>query len=148
MVLLASSRDRRYAPRIQGGIALSYRRAGAVDWFQPEPWMDFSLTGLRFQDVDRLKAGERLELRMRIPADDREHEATAEVVRIDPLSVHEAVTVDLSDGPLPEPATCEVAVSFATISPEATEALAAFMERIQNAALVHRRSLALDLLGR
>jgi PilZ domain-containing protein len=138
--------DRRYAPRLQGGIKLAYRVVGSSVWFEPDPWMDFSLTGLRFQDVARLEEGDPLALRMRLPVDDGEHEATAHVVRVSTIAPEEAATVDLGPSPI-EHATCEVAIEFDHIAPETVYAFALFTERIQDAALERHRSLALALAG-
>lgn len=144
--------DKRDFPRLQGGIALRYRRlddeaegkdaaeawiaggglpAGG-EWWEPDPFMDFSGSGLRFQDRLSCSAGDLLLLEMQVPPSGNRWRATARVVRLTPI--HHGDETQPGDGGEGE-ATHHIAVTFEHIPHEAAEALAACALRIQDALL-------------
>lgn len=131
--------DKREYPRVHGAVDLRYRVPPGEDagdaWmrgedvggadFTPDPFMNFSATGLAFDDLERTRDGELLLLTLGIPHDDRRWRATARVVRIAPIPVDERDEgVDT---------THRVAIAFERIPEEAVEALGNYTLRIQDA---------------
>jgi hypothetical protein len=133
--------DLRVFPRMWGGISVRYRAATSPDeanpwlrgeglagtWHCPEPYMDFSASGLRFEDAETCRKDDLVLLEFRVPFHDPAWRATARVVRIAPLSADDLEDVD-PDVPRP---THEVAVQFVEVPPEAVDALVDFTGRLQ-----------------
>jgi hypothetical protein len=84
-------------------------------WIQPELFMSFSGSGLRFGGGDAVDEGSRVLVGIRVPDDEREHRLTASVIR----------TAD-GDG---------TALHFLLASEGAVMALVRFAERIQERSL-------------
>ena len=84
-------------------------------WIQPELFMNFSGSGLRFDGGQEVSSGDRVLVGIRIPDDPREHRLTAEVVQAD-------------DG-------ADTALRFLEASDGAVMGLVSFAERIQEQAL-------------
>ena len=144
--------DKRDFPRLQGGISVKYRVLGGQEsqaeaeawvdgkdltaqgeWRVPDPFMDFSGSGLRFCDQLCCEEGDLLLMKMQVPPSGNPWRATARVVRLSPMRTEEEEDQDekaLQDAP-----THHIAVAFEKVPAEATEALAAFTLRIQDALL-------------
>lgn len=143
----ASTPDKRIYPRLAGGIPLRYRvlahdedvggahpwllgedsEDGSADgWRSPDPFMNFSVTGLRFDDIAACAAGDRLLCELGVPSDGRRWRALARVVRLDPIPTNEP-----TDGG----ATHHVAVAFEQLPDDAAEALTQYTLRLQRAHL-------------
>jgi hypothetical protein len=137
-------RDLREYPRTYGGIHLRYRvlDASEVDfvvgpwmegedieskrgvWRSPDPYMNFSATGLRFDEPEATCAsGDVVLLEMEVPTSKVPWRAIAEVVRCSPLPEEERT---------PE-ATHFIALSFTEIPAQASQALARFTLRVLSA---------------
>ncbi len=84
-------------------------------WIQPELFMNFSGSGLRFDGGREVASGDRVLVGVRVPDDDREHRLTAQVVQAD--------------------AGADTALHFLQASEGAVMALVHFAERIQEQAL-------------
>lgn len=145
--------DKRSFPRMQGGIRVRYRvltgkQRKAVstawlngeeapgkegDWWEPDPFMDFSGSGLKFDDQLHCKEGDTILLELQIPRSEERWHATARVVRTGPIPAEEKN--DLDDVRRELAPTHQIAVEFLHIPKEATEAIAAFTLRIQSALL-------------
>ncbi len=138
-------RDNRIFPRMYGGIRLRYQVVGegagqawieqglAPDgtWLEPDPFMDFSGSGLKFEDGETCHAGDTLLLELRIPPEDGWYRATASVVRIFPIAAEDIEVAEREPGS--PPPTHPIAVHFLVLPPEAVEALMAFTLRVQDA---------------
>ena len=145
--------DKRSFPRMYGGIHVRYRvlaagqgdegasawvaggdePAGGGVWREPDPFMDFSGTGLRFEDQLHCRPEDRLLIELRLPSSEDLWRATARVVRVDPIR-----SDDLGGREEKEPAsvpTHQIAVEFLEMPADATEALTEFGMRIQDALL-------------
>lgn len=122
--------EKRYFPREYGGIDVRWKRldhAGreaaihawrkglfAIDgdgWNTPEPYMNFSASGLRFRDKAPCSEGDLLLVTFRVQGQAVWHRAAATVVR----------RTQTDDGASPE-----IAVTFDDIPTDAVEALADF----------------------
>jgi len=145
--------DKRAFPRLPGGIRLRYRvlspkeGTGAVrawlggqktpghegTWFEPDPFMDFSGSGIRFQDQLRCQVDDFLLVEVQVPPAENRWRATARVVRVEPLRPEETEALDDEQQRLG--ATHQIAIHFVDLPAEAREALTAFTLRIQNALL-------------
>ena len=146
--------DKRGFPRIQGGIRLRYRVAPKAEaeklvpawtageeipgdegaWYAPDPFMDFSGSGLKFEDRLRCDAGDVLLLQLQIPPEKEPFRAVAKVVRTEAIVVDEEN--DPGEGRAEEAPSHKVAVEFIDLPQKGAEALGAFMLRIQDALLV------------
>lgn len=84
-------------------------------WIQPELFMNFSGSGLRFDGGREVQSGDRVLVGVRVPDDDREHRLTADVVQA-------------GEGD-------DTALHFLQASEGAIMALVHFAERIQEQAL-------------
>jgi hypothetical protein len=145
--------DKRSFPRMYGGIHVRYRvmasgedeEAAAawvaggeapgeqVEWREPDPFMDFSGTGLRFEDQLHCAADDRMLMELRLPSSEDVWRATARVVRVDPIRCDD---LEKRNERKKEPApTHQIAVQFVDLPADATEALTAFAMRIQDALL-------------
>jgi hypothetical protein len=138
-------RDLRYWPRMIGGIGLGYAIVAKDRWelvakrwlawseqpteaafFEPDPLMDFSAGGFRFDDVDRCHVDDRMLLKIKVPTSETVWRATARVVRVAPIPLEER---EEPEGD--EPArTHRVAIEFTSVPSGAVEALVAFTERL------------------
>jgi hypothetical protein len=138
-------RDKRIFPRTYGGIRLRYmvvppqavaawiEHGTAPDgtWCEPDPFMDFSGSGLKFEDVERCKAEDSLLLELRIPPEEDWFRASARVVRLFPIPPEEVESAERDPGQLVP--THQIAVHFEVLPSEAVEALMAFTLRVQDA---------------
>jgi len=138
-------RDKRIFPRTYGGIRLRYQvvEPGATQawidsaadpggtWNSPDPFMDFSGSGLKFEDQEKCKAEDTLLLELCIPPSDDLYRASARVVRLFPIPQKESDASE-RDPDTPAP-THQIAVHFENLPPEAVEALMAFTLRVQDA---------------
>ncbi|MEW6441286.1 MAG: PilZ domain-containing protein [bacterium] len=152
--------DKRGFPRLPGGICLRYLALSAGeerlserwmnredpeklggDWREPDPFMDFSGSGLRFEDELVCKVGDLLLLELRVPPSEQRWRAKARVVRVEPTVPGNADAEDREEmekgekGRRKRVATHQIAVEFEDLPREAREALTAFTLRIQNALL-------------
>ncbi len=146
----ATAPDNRVYPRLAGGVPLRYRAAdprrldAEVDtwmsgeddaappsaWRTPDPFMNFSVTGLRFDDEALVEEGETLLCELGVPGNEERWRAAARVVRVAPLEPGERDMVQ-SD----RPATHSVAVHFIALPPDAGDALTHYAIRLQRAQL-------------
>jgi len=133
--------DKREYPRMNGGITLKYfviagNNPGAVDnWlqggkaegkvFEPDPFMNFSVTGLAFDDLNTCADGDTLAFTLSVPGAAHTWRGAAQVVRI------WKIPIDERDESIP--ATHRIAVQFSVLPDEAAEALRVHTERIQEA---------------
>jgi hypothetical protein len=145
--------DKRSFPRMYGGIHLRYRvlapgeterdcgawLAGAElpawegEWREPDPFMDFSGTGLRFEDELHCGRDDRMLIELKLPDSEHAWRTAARVVRVDPIRPDEWKQGEEAGQ---EPArTHQIAVEFIELPSDATEALTAFAMRIQEALL-------------
>ena len=145
--------DKRSFPRMYGGIHVRYRilDAGAGEekaaawaaggdapgqdgeWREPDPFMDFSGTGLRFEDQLHCKPEDWMLVELRLPSSEDLWRATARVVRVDPIRREDFEARDQKK-PASAP-THQIAVQFVDLPADAAEALTAFGMRIQDALL-------------
>ncbi len=140
-------RDKREFPRMYGGVELRYAvvapqdtvaidgwRNGTVqvgdDWHHPDPFMDFSASGLKFDDEETCKADDILLMDMSIPPSDESFRGVARVVRL--------FTIEEDDDPTlgeDRTGTHAIAVEFVHLPTAAVEALMQFTLRLQGAIL-------------
>jgi hypothetical protein len=145
--------DKRDFPRLQGGLTVRFRvlvdpvaedavaawlSGGDVtpeggEWRDPDPFMDFSGSGLRFDDRPVCDVGDLLLVELQVPPAENKWRATASVVRLIPLRKEEMEDQDSEAGK--QPPTHHIAVRFEHLPGEATEALAVFALSIQDALL-------------
>jgi hypothetical protein len=145
--------DKRSFPRMYGGIYVRYRVLAAGEgeedasawvaggdpageggaWREPDPFMDFSGTGLRFEDQLHCKTEDRMLIELKLPSSEDLWRATARVVRVDPIR-RDDLEGQKEDGGEVAPSH-QIAVEFMELPTEATEALTAFAMRIQDALL-------------
>jgi hypothetical protein len=134
--------DKREFPRMNGGISLRYHvlsradREGAADaWMrggtpagpehEPDPFMNFSVTGLAFDDVETCQADDHLGFVITIPREEHTWRGVAHVVRV------WRIPIDERDDSIP--ATHRIAVNFLQLPDDARAALGRHTERIQEA---------------
>jgi hypothetical protein len=145
--------DKRSFPRMYGGIHVRYLVLSAGEgeamasawvsgddaparegeWREPDPFMDFSGTGLRFEDQLKCRTNDMLLMELALPGSEERWNATARVVRVDPIRPEDLEGRD--EEHRKQAATHQIAVQFAHLPAEATEALTAFAMRIQDALL-------------
>lgn len=138
-------RDKRIFPRTWGGIRLRYQVAAPellrawIDagtdpggaWFSPDPFMDFSGSGLKFEDTEHCVAGDALLLELCIPPAETLYRAAARVVRLLPIPPAELEMLEREEGEsIP---SHQVAVHFTELPAAAVEALMEFTLRVQDA---------------
>jgi len=136
-------RDKREFPRMHGGIQLRYtvvqdvgaadawvsrgESAPTIEWFTPDPFMDFSASGLKFDDAPNCADNDLLLVHLEVPTAEGSWRGVARVVR-----VSEILPEDREEG---NAATHHVAVEFQTLPAEAIEALMTFTLHLQGALL-------------
>ena len=131
--------DERYFPRMAGGIDLRYRcgKLGEAsrwmsgkevngDFRTPDPFMNFSVTGLRFDDSAHCETGDTLLLDFSLPNTETRWRAVGRVVRVSELP-----ETELDDAL--DDTTHQVAVRFTDLPESAAAALEAFTIRLQRA---------------
>lgn len=134
--------DKREYPRVEGAVHVTYHvspqgDAGVTAWtiggpanaaeHTPDPFMNFSATGLLFEDMEHCHEGDTLLFSMRVPRFDKTWRGAARVVRLI------AIPADERDETIP--ATHRVAVHFTHLPEEAVDALRQHTLRIQEAYL-------------
>ncbi|GDX80306.1 hypothetical protein LBMAG42_21170 [Deltaproteobacteria bacterium] len=134
--------DKREYPRMNGGITLRYHvlpKANAADaldaWMrggkpvaqehEPDPFMNFSVTGLAFDDLETCAEADVLAFVITVPGAPHSWRGAAVVVRVS------RIPIDERDDTIP--ATHRVAVEFTEIPDDARVALGHHTERIQEA---------------
>jgi hypothetical protein len=133
--------DKRSFPRMFGGLHVRYRILTAGEdatgeggvWREPDPFMDFSGTGLRFEDQLHCKTEDRMLIELRLPSSEELWRVAARVVRVDPIR-SEDLEARGETKPAQSP-THQIAVQFVDLPAEAAEALTEFGMRIQDALL-------------
>ncbi len=141
-VVRVPTSDKREYPRMHGGITLRYHQlprataaAAAEDWMrggppvgpehEPDPFMNFSVTGLAFDDVLTCQEEDLLGILVKIPGDDHTWRGVAWVIRVSKIPIDERdESID---------ATHRIAVNFQELPDEARIALGKHTERIQEA---------------
>lgn len=98
-------------------------------WREPEPYMDFSASGLAFYDGEACAEEDILLLEIGVPEKPERYRTSARVVRLIPLSDEERAELDAKGRAAGAIQT--VAIHFLDIEPDAIEALVAFTETIQ-----------------
>ena len=136
-------RDHREFPRMYGAIHVRYAAAtgdpgawidngvaGEVTWYRPDPFMNFSASGLQFDTAHPVEADVGgLLISLKTPGDSTSYRATARIVRVDPIPADELDDEPFEDG---EPlSTHRMAVHFTDVPSDAIAALMAFTERLQ-----------------
>jgi hypothetical protein len=134
--------DKREFPRMNGGISLRYHvlprtdgEAAAEAWmrggaptgqeFEPDPFMNFSVTGLAFDDIECCRADDLLGFVITIPREAHTWRGVASVVRV------WRIPIDERDESIA--ATHRIAVNFTELPDDARLALGRHTERIQEA---------------
>ncbi|MCK6548726.1 PilZ domain-containing protein [Myxococcota bacterium] len=131
---------------MHGGVSAAYQLVAAAEWsgeseawlsavgapppgwHEPDPFMELSVGGLRFDDVDAAKVGDLALLSIRLPTSPTIWHATARVVRVDEIPVKEREEPELGHAQR----THRVAIEFLTINPKAIDALFEYTELLQN----------------
>ncbi len=139
--------DHRAWPRLAGGVPLRYRPVETDDptfeverwlneelsadgdgWRTPDPFMNFSVTGLRFDDEPVVRAGQFILCELGVGGGAERWRAVGRVVRVAPIDPSE---IDSADGE--RSASHSVAVHFVALPDEAGEALTDYAIRLQRA---------------
>lgn len=136
--------DQRLWPRQVGGVHLRYRVLRAEEgerlwrawmdgedvgdgpWRNPDPFMNFSVTGLRFDDDCDCQSGDVLICELGIPGTDHAWRAAARVVRVWPVPEEEREAGSTAK---------RVAVQFTELPTDAAEALTHYTLRLQRSTL-------------
>ena len=140
--------DKREYPRLQGSVALRYRvarnDADGGAWMRgddvpttervPDAFMNFSATGLAFDDGAFTKENDLLLCHFSLPGDATAWRCTARVVRVWPIPIDERDGADELEG-REAAATHRIAIFFESIPESATTALTRYTIRIQDAIL-------------
>ena len=139
--------DKRVFPRLYGNVSLRYRlashesepavqawlsggleAAGEHEWHTPDSFMNFSVTGLKFEDAKSCVVGDVLLAEFGVPTSENRFRSTARVIRVFPKEVE-----------LPEDqeteATHNIALEFLEMPKEGREALSEFTLLIQGVLL-------------
>jgi hypothetical protein len=95
--------------------------------------MDFSGTGLRFEDQLHCRTNDLLLIELALPSSEDRWHATARVVRVDPIGPEDPEGGDVEERK--RDPTHQIAVQFVDLPTEATEALTTFAISIQDALL-------------
>lgn len=139
--------DKRIFPRLYGGIEIRYRHvdkerweeasrswmAGEPDtapeeWLAPDPFMDFSVSGLKFEGPGDFASDECLLVELKVPLDEELRRATARVVRVD-LASPQADPATRRAGPN------QIAIHFLELPLKTAESLVRFTLHLQEALL-------------
>lgn len=142
--------ERRDYTRVYGGITLLYQvvqdqgaelavrrwieHGETVEdtWQTPDPFMDFSGSGLRFHHLPVCKADDTLLLEFKVPGSENWNRAAGKVIRVMEIPEEERDAEPFENGAvLP---THWIALQFTEISGDTVRALVAFTERIQETA--------------
>ena len=139
--------DQREFFRVQGAILCRYQILRGEDtelarrrwtqqgtapegtWNEPEPYMDFSASGLAFYEGEGCAEEDVMLLEIGIPDQPQRYRTSARVIRLIPLSEDEKASL-AAEGRAAG-ATQTVAIHFLDIEPDAIEALVALTEVIQ-----------------
>jgi hypothetical protein len=145
-----STSERRDYARVYGGITLLYQVAAAEDqlaalrwmqtgettnkqWHTPDPFMDFSGSGMRFHHSNTCKANDLLLLEFKTPGSENWNRAVGEVVRVVPIPEEERDLTPFEEGaPMP---THWIALHYRAVNDDTVRTLVSFTERIQEAAI-------------
>jgi len=152
-----SHRDKRAFPRLYGSVKLNYRKVEASEsekaletwleggleeagaqWHTPDPFMNFSVTGLKFEDQETCANNDVLLLEFSVPTSTKTFRCKSRVARLAPLepgtsiSDHEDSIERRGDQPAP---THSVAVEFIDMPQDGREALSEFTLLIQGVLL-------------
>jgi hypothetical protein len=143
--------DRRDYSRTYGGIDLRYQviprqqvelisrrwmatgKSTSDTWFKPDPFMDFSASGLKFHDNERCTAGDQLLVEFRVPGSPVVHRATAHVIRVLPIPTDEMDNEPFEIGGIIP--SCMIATHFLQLDAASIIALIQFSDRIREAAV-------------
>ena len=142
--------ERRDYARVYGGITMLYQVVDAEDelvgtrwmsrgeapgmhWHTPDPFMDFSGSGMRFHHIDTSAKGDQILLEFKVPGGEEWRRAVGVVVRVQEIPAEQIDDVPFEEGALV--ATHWVALRYSHIDDETVKALIAFADRIQSAAL-------------
>jgi len=143
--------DRRDYSRTYGGLDLRYQivpkqqvelvsrrwvstgKSTSDEWHKPDPFMDFSASGLKFHDVDRCSAGDLLLVEFRVPGSPVVHRATLHVIRVLPIPTDEMDNEPFEIGGIIP--SRMVATHFLHLDPASIIALIHFSDRIREAAV-------------
>lgn len=132
----AAAPDKREYPRVEGAVHLEYHRGDALDaWLaggpatapvrRPDPFMNFSVVGLQFEDEPACAEGDTVLFELSVPHDRRRFRGAARVVRVLPIPPAEREAG----------ASHRVAIAFTHLPTEAADALREQTLRIQEALL-------------
>jgi hypothetical protein len=146
------ARDRRIFPRVMGGIQLRYRALGGSEgptqvaawmageelpgpWHRPDPLMNFSVNGLRFEDIGVVAPGEVVLCEVAVGGAPERHRAVAHVMRRVP--VQDEAFEPLAGGAVgPTPIVHHVALMFSESPAALREALGDYTLQLQRANLL------------
>lgn len=131
--------DKREYPRVEGPVHLRYHVAPSLEaaerWlgggpaeaeeYEPDPFMNFSVTGLMFEDLPRCAEGDMLLLTFSVPNETKEWRCAGSVVRV------QVIPVDERDDSIA--ATHRVAMHFLRLPEGGAEALRRHTIHIQEA---------------
>lgn len=146
--------EKRAFPRMPGGIRLRYCSLSGkeaekacrawmsggggtwwdVEWREPDPFMDFSASGLRFEDARACRVGDTVLLELQVPGAAETWRAVARVVRVEAVE-RESAAADSGGENAGRAPGYAIAVHFTDLPAGARAALGAFTLRIQNALL-------------
>jgi len=125
--------DKRDFPRLHAGLPIRYRPASDTEasqwvagepvggeWLEPDPYMNFSVGGLRFECNSEVASGDLLIIELRVGDSGPLWRTTGRVIRIFAAS---------------EDAKCSVAVSFEHLPTDALNALSELTLQIQESLL-------------
>jgi len=152
-----SHRDKRAFPRLYGSVKLSYRKMSAsesnsavdawlsggleeagANWLNPDPFMNFSVTGLKFEDQETCANGDTLLLEFSVPTSGKTFRCKSRVARVAPLEPGTSVldhedSIEFRKGQAPP--THSVAIEFENMPRDGREALSEFTLLIQGVLL-------------
>lgn len=140
--------NRRYWPRMNAGISFGYRVVPAEVWEEtakvwtsslgpavegagfhaPDPFMEFSPGGLKFDDVAGVAAGDNIIAALSLPSHNTVWHVTARVVRVALIPEEEREP----PGESGVVRTHRIAIEFLSMPPRAREALFELTERLQD----------------
>ena len=149
-----SHRDKRAFPRLYGSVQLRYRKqestegeaalhtwlAGGLEeagatWRKPDPFMNFSVTGLKFEDQETCADGDVLLLEFSVPTSSKIFRCRSRVARVAVLEGAAEDTYSEREGESVTPPTHSIAVEFLDMPHDGREALSEFTLLIQGVLL-------------